>query len=246
MKKPYIQLGVLLLASVYGQYITAADEKRDRTTLATASSSAPRYEPQRVPEPPKDPVERELRAKIGSRFNNSGKARPLDQEPEPGTPPTARMALNNTTLISPLPSAFSTVVALGQIVSVQTYFSEDKTRIYRELAFRLDEVFKSTGRALKTGDSLTILSDGGSLILPSGRVVTFEVRGLGSPLAPGGQYVLFLNEDREISRFKVVTAWQLTAEQVLPIAVFCTPQEREELMSLDPQGFLVRVRRAVQ
>lgn len=172
---------------------------------------------------------------------------PLDREPEihagPQPPPRAP-AIIDKALVEPFPFRYSKVVALGEIVSVQTFFSEDKTDIYRESTFRISEILKPGGRALKVGDSLGILSKGGSLRLPNGRIVTSEYRGDGSPLARG-HYLLFLHERSDVPRFGVVTAWELRSEQVLPTSVACTPEEQEELTSLGSQLFLARARSTV-
>jgi hypothetical protein len=251
MKKPYIQLAVLLLVAVhgqhvYGQQLAGADETRDRTTQVNMNSSAPQYEPQAVPEPPKDPAERALRAKIGCRFSRGARSLPLDQEPQPPGAPSPAPVRVDRVLTPPLPVAFSAVVAFGQVVSVQTFLSENKTAIYRESTFRVDEPLKSPGSTLKVGDLLTIINEGGSLILPNGQIVTYPVRGDGSPLVRGREYVLFLHENSDIARFRIVTAWELRAKQVLPTAVFCTPQEEDEVVALGSQQFLARVRSAVR
>lgn len=65
-----IVLGCLLFTSVYCQNIVAtgnAGVPPDASQKSSMASPTP-YEPQSVPEPEKDPIQRALRAKIGALF----------------------------------------------------------------------------------------------------------------------------------------------------------------------------------
>lgn len=202
----------------------------------------PSYEPQTVPPEPTDPFERVVRAKIGAQFSRGRNAKPLDEERNTPPPPGKKV---NRLLLSPFPFAYSSVVVIGNVTKMQTFFSNDRTAIYGELSVRVDEILKNA-KPVKVGDSLEIVSEGGSLILPDGRTVTWPVYGVGEPLRRDHRYVLFLDAYRGIPRFRIVAAWDLFEGRVLPTVVSCTPEETTSLTEHGQEVFLIRLRTAAQ
>jgi hypothetical protein len=116
-----------------------------------------------------------------------------------------------------LPTDESNVVFVGECFNTQAFLSEDKTRLYSEFEFRIEQVLKNkTGNKLGQGGSITTMRYGGGLRFPSGKVIYGGEWGRTMPHV-GRRYVLFLRYDREADYFPILTGYEVRAGVIYPL-----------------------------
>ena len=121
--------------------------------------------------------------------------------------------------ISPLPVADSDTVVIGEVVSFQPYFSNDKTSIYHELTIRIEQILKDNSSIAKENGSIVIIGRGGALRLPNGKVAQqFVPPPVENDIRVGERYVLFLLYRREAEAFLVWKPWGLRTGHAIPMA----------------------------
>jgi hypothetical protein len=98
---------------------------------------------------------------------------------------------------------------VGRIIAVQAYQSNDHTAIYTESTVQVEQVIDQQGSAATTGGTIAIDQPGGSLTLPSGRVISHSTTGMGNALANGGRYAFFLVYVPKAQCYKLTKAWGL-------------------------------------
>jgi hypothetical protein len=108
-----------------------------------------------------------------------------------------------------IPSSESAVIVSGTVIRMQPYLSEDRSRIYTEIAVKIEEVLKSDV-TLSVGDLLIVDRLGGVLKLKSGHVVRYDIsiKGLGKTRV-GGRYVLFAQRVREGKDIDLIKGYEL-------------------------------------
>jgi hypothetical protein len=112
------------------------------------------------------------------------------------------------------PFQTSDVVVIGTISGGQSYLSNDKRNIYSEFKVSLQEVLKnSPAHYLRTSDSIDIQRKGGSIKLPSGKVLTRAAVADSMPQI-GGRYLLFLKYDPSTEDYAILIAYQLSGNAV--------------------------------
>jgi hypothetical protein len=96
---------------------------------------------------------------------------------------------------SPLPpNSTQDVIVLGSLVEEQPYLSANRTALYTEYTFEIEENFKPSPYDLSFVEGRLIVDrPGGTLRLQNGKVVSYGVQGPGMarPLDVGHRYVLF-------------------------------------------------------
>ena len=150
-----------------------------------------------------------------------------------------------------IPVEQSTIAFLGQVTDVKPYLSADRTHIYTETTFRVEELFKSAEN-FKLPSDQTLIADqlGGSMKLPSGRIIHDNTRSgyMGKPRV-GGRYVLFLKAIHESKDLEVLRAYELRDGKVFKVTedgspsnvlLSRTPNKPDSLS--DEQGFLQTIR----
>jgi len=108
-----------------------------------------------------------------------------------------------------MPFSSSDSVVVGTIIAAQPFLSTDHKMIYTELSVEIASIVKPLPGATISQSTVTLIEQGGSLILPSGRVVTIEFRNGGVQLEVGHRYALFLANIATAGCFRVVKAWAL-------------------------------------
>lgn len=130
---------------------------------------------------------------------------------------------------SALPAAQSDVVAVGGVVGAEAHLSEDKTGVYSEFTFRLDEVLKSAPEhGLHTGSSISVERGGGAVRFASGKVLRRGHIHETLPL-PGRRYVLFLRGHGDTESFSLVTGYELRDGRVFPLDGVDVPEGASKL-----------------
>jgi hypothetical protein len=152
--------------------------------------------------------------------------------------------------LSALPVAQSSVVVLGKVTDARAFLSGDKTDVYSEFTFQIEEVIKGDGSAaLVPGASITADRRGGGVRFPSGRIQRHAVAGMHLPEADG-RYVLFLKSEGAGQDFVILTGYELGGGKVSALDATEVVDERTKLPFSVYEGkseveFLQAVRDAV-
>lgn len=115
-----------------------------------------------------------------------------------------------------IPAKESAAVIIGEITNSKAYLSEDKTSIYSEFEVSNTNVLKNTTPETFSIEKPNIVSRaGGGVRFPSGKVIDQFL--LGNPMPQiGRKYLFFLKYSTE-TEFSIITAYELTQGQVLPL-----------------------------
>lgn len=150
-----------------------------------------------------------------------------------------------------IPMEHSTIAFVGQVTDMQPYLSADRTHIYTETTFRVEEMFKRPENFKLPSDQALVADQlGGSVKLPSGRIVHDSTRAgfMGKPRV-GGRYVLFLLAIHEGKDLEILRAYELRDGKVFrltedgssgTVLLSRTPNKPDSLS--DEQGFLQTIR----
>lgn len=114
-----------------------------------------------------------------------------------------------------IPIEQSTVAFVGHVTGVQAYLSADRTHIYTETTFRVEEMFKSPENFRLPSDQTLIADQLGGTIKLSGRIVHDNTRVgfMGKPRV-GGRYVAFLTPIHEGKDLQILRAYELREGKV--------------------------------
>ncbi len=186
-------------------------------TVALLASALSAQSPPMKPTPsqpaPTNVAEQQLRSARGALFDNlfggngtSAAAKPLEAS-DPRMPPPS--TTHHIMLVGELPAAFADTIVVGRISAVQAYQSNDHTAIYTETTIQVEQVPSQQGNHALVGGSIVIDQVGGSIELPSGRVLTHLSEGLGDPLQSGERYAFFLTYLPSGQCYRPVKAWWL-------------------------------------
>jgi hypothetical protein len=151
----------------------------------------------------------------------------------------------------PTPFKTSDVVVIGTVSSGQSHLSNDKRNIYSEFKVSLQEVLKnSPTHYLRANDSIDIQRKGGSIRLPSGKILTRAALADSMPQI-GGRYLLFLKYDQDTEDYTILMAYQLSGNEVYRLDTLSfkenhNPQTARQLHKEDinKSQFLDRMRSA--
>ncbi len=169
---------------------------RDLSKYAVADYDAPE---------PDNAIEREERFLKNKRYD---KQLLVSKKPHPET---IRREVSDAEPIPPaIPSAESSVVIVGEIVSSKAFVSNDKTGIYSEYSVRVDTILKGNKqKSLKTGATITMDRTGGYVQYPNGQRVLYLNDWQDLPEL-NGRYVFFLNDDNDQNpNYRILTGYQL-------------------------------------
>jgi hypothetical protein len=108
-------------------------------------------------------------------------------------------------------------IVIGKITNQHAFFSKDRRNAYTEFSFMVEQVIKAeTKQPIKVDEMLTTSRWGGKILLSSGRVQDWLIRGLGMPMA-GNRYLLFLEDHQDEAMFYILTGYEFGAEGIKPI-----------------------------
>lgn len=108
-------------------------------------------------------------------------------------------------------------VVIGVVKKSDAYVSEDKTNVYSEFKFDVQDILKqSLDNQLSSNEEITLFRYGGKVRLPSGKTLYRGQQGLYLP-ETGKQYLLFLKQDKEANWFQIVTGYEVQNGLVKPL-----------------------------
>jgi len=166
---------------------------------------------------PQDSIEREARLAKNGRYNGGGCD--LTQVED------CCMEQYEPRALPVIPMEESTIAFKGQVTKIQSYLSADRTHIYAETTWKVDEVFKQP-KDVKLSSDETIITDqlGGAVTLHSGRIATDNTRNgfMGKPYI-GGRYVVFLTRIHKGEDLAMTRAYELRDAKVFKLTEDGTP-----------------------
>lgn len=127
------------------------------------------------------------------------------------------LPLSNQRQEPPIPVAQSNAVVIGTVRDTRAYLSGDKTGVYSEIVISVEDVLKTDTRcSLRSGDTIDAERWGGAVRFPSGKILRRAFLGRGIPIS-GHRYLLFLTYNEDGKDFSIVTGYELTRDQVVPL-----------------------------
>jgi hypothetical protein len=162
-----------------------------------------------------DLTTQQIRQARGAMFNNPGQPR-LEDMP-PGAPPFLQV-INLRKDIPELPTKGIDAILVGQLIAAQPYQSNDHSAIYVESTSLVEQVFNQRSGSAKPGDKITLVQNGGSMLLASGRAISQVTAGSGNPLQVNGRYLFFLIYSSGGECYRVGKAWWLTGGKAVALS----------------------------
>jgi hypothetical protein len=141
-----------------------------------------------------------------------------------------------------LPVDQSNLIILGEVLSSQAYISNDKSGVYTELQIKINDVIKNNASAqLAQGDEISAQREGGIVRYSNGHKRLYHLAEEGMPQA-GRKYVLFLKQIEQSQDFLVITGYEVTTADVVPVD---TSHQFRPYAGQDVDGFLKMIRAAI-
>ncbi|HEX8249768.1 MAG TPA: hypothetical protein VF599_16435 [Pyrinomonadaceae bacterium] len=158
---------------------------------------------------PSDVAELEERKLKNKRYDNQGLVK---KNPHPDT--GGVQVIDELPLPPVIPTAESDLIIVGKILNGRAYLSNDKRGIYSEYTVQIKEILKA-GDADKTASGKEIIVDrtGGRVRYANGQQVSYQNAVQNLPKI-GGEYVLFLKNDKQSPNYKILTGYQIEDDKV--------------------------------
>lgn len=116
-----------------------------------------------------------------------------------------------------IPPALNRVVLTGTFTKHRSVLSASEFSLYTEVTVRVDEVFEDRGASSAVhGADITIMLSGGTVVLATGRVLTYNTQPIEFCLQPDHRYLLVLSYHREGDFFIVRDDWDISDGTVRP------------------------------
>jgi hypothetical protein len=110
-----------------------------------------------------------------------------------------------------IPASKQTTVAVVQFADYVTIRSAGRKSIYTEVRMNVERVLQDPSGTVGAGNSLTVIFGGGTLRLPSGKILREYTRqGAETGIQPGRRYLAFLNYDKNGDYFGCEKTWGLS------------------------------------
>ena len=214
----FFMVGAILLAAAISSCVVAPAQttspsvvgEQDGTLSAGTPNSTENISDEEVL--PQDPNEREARLGRNRYFNGghydltSGEDRFIEHY-------APRM-------LPAIPLKESGIVFVGSVLKVQPYLSEDRTHVYTEMTFRVEDLFKCPPTFTRPADGTLVIDRiGGTMRLRSGQVVRdYTDLDIGGNPYIGGRYVVFAKERPKHGALDIVRAYELRDGKVFRLA----------------------------
>jgi hypothetical protein len=108
-------------------------------------------------------------------------------------------------------------VALVQFANFTTIRSASGRSVYTEVTMNVEQVLKDPSGTVQRGKALPVALGGGTLRLPSGRILQWSLRlGDDDGIEPGHRYVAFLHYQKEGEYFEWMKSWDVSSGVAVP------------------------------
>lgn len=190
-----------------------------------------------------DPLKSATRRDRGERHNKSLLAVKGGMTAPPASGSIIVLTTDWEVSVERIPARQSDVVVVGEILDANAFVSTDKTGVYSEFTFRVEEIIKKDSLLqARPGESITVERQGGRVRYPSGRIEWYSIASQRVPL-PDRRYVLFLKRV-DAESFSIITGYELREGKVS--ALDADASKFRFYNGVDESSFLEEVRRATQ
>jgi hypothetical protein len=162
--------------------------------------------------PNEDPNKDPKRHAIGRHFRFPG--RDMTDLP-PGVEP-AGVFTHELVGLPALPAGPSDMIVVGRVTAAHAYLTPDLASVYSEFTVRVERSLKNAEAAADAPSRVLAYRNGGAVRFPSGRIHQYRAIGVGLPEA-GSRYVLFLKRIDGTGPLRILTAYRLTRQGVMPL-----------------------------
>lgn len=166
---------------------------------------------------PEDPKEREARLAKNARYNGGGCDLTRGED--------CFMEQYEARALPLIPLAEGIIAFRGEVTKMQAYLSADRTHVYIETTWKVDELFKQPKNFNLASDRVIITDQiGGTVKLGPGRIATDNTRNefMGKPYV-GGHYVVFLEMIHKGEDLTMIRAYELRGGKVFRLTEDGTP-----------------------
>ena len=181
-----------------------------------------------------EPADKEKREKRRAKGQKYGKADP------PINPSIGEMSSTSSSHwfygLTPLPTAQSEVVVVGEVIDANAYLTPDKSAVYSEYTVRVDEVLKTNDTTIVPNCTVDVQRLSGRVRLPSGHVQEYTVLQQGVPRV-GRKYAFFLRRYQQ--DLVILTGYELHRNKVKPLD---SVQMFQVYKNMDGQKFMDTLR----
>lgn len=162
---------------------------------------------------PDDPATKELQRNRGKKYDTGV---PLEDFLEPYSD-LLDLPLSHASVEPALPIGQSDMVAVGTITGSKAFLSSDRTNVYSEFTFKIEETLRNSSPVTLDANSIiTTERVGGKVRFPSGNILLRGISGRNLP-EKGHRYVLFLKWNESGKDFVILTGYKLQNGVVTPL-----------------------------
>ncbi len=153
---------------------------------------------------------------------------------------------------SALPITQDDFIVVGEVIDAQAFLSDDKTSIFSEFNFKVEDVLKQNAEhPVSINEVITTERAGGKVKLPSGKILHRLAEGYPMPKV-GKRYLMFLKYDKETDSSYIMTGYKLEAGKVTPLdgigldeQIVQSLENYQQYKDVDEDFFLNTVRNAI-
>ncbi len=120
----------------------------------------------------------------------------------------------NIATLPALPILESDAIVIGKVDERQAFFSQDKTAVYSEAQFAVEQVLKAYGD-VASGSAIVVQRTGGIVRFQDGSIQTYRVPGEDWPLSQR-RYLMFLKRS-QAGDFDILTGYELCGGITYPL-----------------------------
>lgn len=194
------------------------------TQAQTTSTATPSYSCGPITSHSAATTNDSLRLKRGEHYNSQSNT-PLNETSES----TLIKFPKSHTDRDPLPLSSSDTVVIGTITGGQSFLSRDQGNIYSEFQLSIQQVLLATDQhSLLAGSTIDVDREGGSVRLPSGKVLSRCSSAQSMPVI-GQRYLLFLKYNQETKNFFINTGYALEGGHIYNLDDFNTQEDKHAL-----------------
>jgi hypothetical protein len=135
-------------------------------------------------------------------------------------PPGQGSSWDKGAIFEEIPVLKSITIAVVRFESYTTIQSASKRSIYTEVKMQVEQALRDPSTIIRPGQSITVILGGGSLRLPSGRVIQRDLDLGDYGIEPGHRYLAFLAYERAGTYFSWLKSWDLTSGLAVPTEPF--------------------------
>ena len=186
---------------------------------------------------PENTAEQQKRQSISQRYDKQDL---VFRNPHPND--GAVKVFEETDPVDAIPVDKCDMIVLGRVNELAAHLTNDKTGVYSEFSVEAERVLKNSGPAkVSIGELITADRAGGYVKYSNGQKVLYVIDGKGLPEL-GKEYVFFLASDKSSPNFKVITVYELPADEIVPLD---RVKDFSQYKSLKKSGFVEAVSKKV-